>query len=268
MVVIIIAAGSYFVVNSNGGKYIQIKTPSEALGFGKYITNPNNVSYEFIDARILTSSNAAPKQYYKLCGSDETSAMSLFTKYLAYKNHDIILDDPTKSPEQKQQRMAEGYGTRHLVDHWKADTHYHYVISTSGNPFWEHVILEDCHYFTPTTEERAIIFGEDYSMSIGTFNYSLKTADSFLSFLQYYYAKDWTFIAENKLHSMSVAEDANTITISFKVALIHSGDWGLPTTYSYHLVTHTLDKKTGNMIVSWKKIGAPTSGHIDGNLLK
>lgn len=275
----VVAVGSYFIFlrqsnpptknqNSNTSETIQIKDTFEVLGFGKYIKNLNNVPYDFIDARTLTLPDATSRQYYKLCGSDENLAMSIFTKYLAYENHDIVLDDPKTTPEQKQRRMTEGYGTWHLVDRWKADTHYHYVIATEGESFWKHVMLEDCNYFTPTTEDRAITLGEDYSMPIGTFTHSPKTTESFLNFLQYYYGRGWTYIAENKLHSVSVVENVDTITISFKVAIVHSGDLGLPNEYTYHVIIHTLDKKTGSMYVSWKKTGARTSGHVDENLLK
>ncbi|MBI4059113.1 hypothetical protein HY404_02615 [Candidatus Microgenomates bacterium] len=275
----ILIGGSYFIfsrqeklTNKNQDiktiKVIQIKNVSESLGFGKYVKNPNNVPYNFIDARILTPTDSTSTQYYKLCGTDEDSAMSIFTKYLAAENHDIVLDDPQKTPEQKKQRMAEGYGTWHLVDHWKADTHYHYVISTAGESFWRHILLENCNYFTPTTKEHTITLGSDYSLSIGTFKYSPKTADSFLNFLEYYYGQGWTYITENKLHNVSIMENTDNVIISFKVALTHPADWGVPAEYTYHIVTNTLDKKTGDVHVSWRKIGTSASGHIDENLLK
>lgn len=257
-------------LDSDTSKDIQLKSPSEVLGFGKYIKNPYNVAPDFIDARILTPPGDTQTQYYELCGSDQNSANLILTKYLAYENHDFILDNPQATLEQKKQRMAEGYGTWHLVDSWKVDTHYHFVIATAGESFWKHVILEDCNYFTPTTEKQeAITLSEDYQMPIGTFKYTPKTSESFLNFLKYYYGKSyWTYIAGNKLYNLSVSETSNSITILFNVAITHSGDWGLPTEYTYHKVTHTLDKETGNMYVIWKKTGARTSGRVDETLLK
>jgi hypothetical protein len=276
VVIGIVGAGGYLVLNRQVPSQepspitstdIQLQSHFEVLGFGKYKDRSSNTPF-FIDARILSLPNAASAQFYKLCGSDENSAMSIFTKYLANENRDIILDDPNKTPEQKKQRMVDGYGTWHLIDRWKADTHFHYVIATAGESNPRHIILEDCNYFTPTTVYSAQTIGADYSSPIGTFKYSPRTTDSFLAFLKYYYGRQQSnYIFENKLHNVSAKEQADIITISFKVVTVNYGDWGMGTTYTYSTVTHTLDKKTGNMNVTWKT-DAQTSGHIDENLLK